>query len=480
MTVRFRAIAVLCAVLLVSFVSLSLFNFDTARRSVREQITSSSLPLLQENIYTEIRQDLALATTISSVMANDAFLVDWALGGEEDVSAVTEYLARIQAAYGYIAAFFVSSRTSTYYHFDGVLKEISESNPLDAWYYRFVASGKAYELDVDTNEADDHRLTIFVNTRVEDLDGNLIGVAGVGIEMAGFSECLRRKQDEYERRIYLVDRSGLIQAHSDLTLVQAQSLYDRDGIRAVADQLLQPAAIPVTAEYEGREILVSSRLIPDIGWYVVVEQDVAQSLEPARRNLIRTLIIGLVASSLIVALAAYTMDRFGRRIEDLATKDSLTGAANRRELDRHLSRLLYRNKRHGNPVSIVVFDIDHFKEINDTLGHQTGDKMLCAMADVARSTIRPEDLLVRWGGDEFIVLIEGEAADAHALAERLQQACRDSHVMRQVAPMFRTTVSVGIAEYDPGESDDSFLQRADRALYRAKHTGRNRIVAAIG
>jgi diguanylate cyclase (GGDEF)-like protein len=469
-------------VLLVSFVSLSLFNYNTAQRSVRDQIATSSLPLLRENIYSDIREDLMPAVNVSSMMAHDSFLIDWMLDGERDVGAVTRYLAKIRSEYGYVSTFLVSSLTSFYYHFDGVLKSISPTDPHDVWFYQFVESGKTFELDVDTDEAAENRLTIFVNNRLEDLDGELLGVTGVGIEMAGFSRYLDETQTKYDRHIYLVDRAGRVMAHSDVRLVENENLYERKGIRDVAGELLNPRNTPTTAEYRqrGGDVLVSARFMPEIDWFLVVEQDISQSLQAARRNLVRTLIIGLIASSLVIAVTAYAMDRFNRRIEELATIDSLTGAANRRELDRQLSRLVSRSRRHGAPVSMVIFDIDHFKEINDTLGHHVGDKVLVAVAEVSRATLRPEDLLVRWGGDEFIVLIEGDIRDARALADRLQAQCRESDAVREPAPMFRVTVSLGVAEYQTGESEQSFLQRSDRALYRAKQNGRDRIVEAAG
>ena len=163
-------------------------------------------------------------------------------------------------------------------------------------------------------------------------------------------------------------------------------------------------------------------------------------------------------------------------LEYLATTDSLTGIFNRRSFMAAAQQELARYRRHQRPFSIVSLDLDHFKNINDTYGHQTGDQALRAFADLVSRVGRREDTFGRVGGEEFgLLLPETGLAEALQAAERLRRHCQalDIKVDDGHLPL---TFSAGVAEVGPGDADlDSLMRRADRALYRAKQAGRNRI-----
>lgn len=456
--------------------SLSILNYTTIASAVHDEIIYSSLPLLQENLYAEIQRDLSPSLNVASVMASDAFLVRWAMDGESEPERVVEYLRRIRDQYGYLSVFFVSDGTGNYYHNDGLTKQVKRNDPHDIWYFDFIGSGASYALDVDTNEAYDDQLTIFVNYRLEDFSGNLLGVTGIGIAMDNFAGFLRSRQEKYRRDIYLVDTNGLIQAHSNTELIENRSLLEIPGLREIASDLLRKGPTPTDGEYmRGRsKILVSSRYLPEVNWFLIVEQDETAALKSARTNLLRTILLGLAVSTLIIILSALTMTRFDIQMEILASTDPLTGTANRRAFDRYLNDFLNRSKRHHSPVSLIVFDIDHFKSINDQSGHQEGDRILKTVSSIVQNAIRPTDVLTRWGGDEFAILIENTCAEAQLLSVRLQKAIDGSE--SKTIPI---TISIGIAQYQEDETPESLMRRADLALYRSKEDGRNRITLAL-
>lgn len=475
MAPRTGRLVVLSALLVTSFTVLSIINYRTVADSIHDEIVSSSLPLLQENLYTEIQTDLSPALNISSMMASDAFLIRWAEEGEEDTARLIEYLQNIRRQYGYFSVFFVSDATRNYYHQTGITKQISPDDEHDVWYYDFVDSGEAYRLDVDTNEAADDRLTIFVNYRLEDFDGKLLGVTGVGLEMDGFARFLRTRQEKYDRTIFLVDRQGLVQAHPDISLIQTWNIRDHASLGRVADGLLTPSTDPVDAEYvaDGNRMLVSSRYLPELDWFLIVEQNETRSLQSARANQFRTILVGLLVSAAIILLAALTMRRFDMRLERLATTDGLTGAANRRAFDSRLAEAGSRSRRTGNPFSLVILDIDNLKEINDEHGHIAGDRVIQRVSTTVQQMIRLSDCLARWGGDEFTVLVESRASEAVLLAERIRE-----QVARGPDGEPAVTISVGIAEHRAEDTPETLLRRADAALYESKGTGRNRITVA--
>lgn len=161
-------------------------------------------------------------------------------------------------------------------------------------------------------------------------------------------------------------------------------------------------------------------------------------------------------------------------LEGMASSDELTGLHNRHALDARLEAELERAARYGVPLSVVMFDVDHFKRVNDTLGHAAGDEVLRRMARIARDQVRRPDDLFRWGGEEFLLLApHTDLQGATALAEKLRAAIE----AERFSDAGTVTASFGVAEWRAGEYRDEWFRRVDQAMYRAKNAGRNRVVA---
>jgi two-component system cell cycle response regulator len=173
----------------------------------------------------------------------------------------------------------------------------------------------------------------------------------------------------------------------------------------------------------------------------------------------------------------YVMDITQRKrneaeIHLLATTDTLTGIANRREFSRVAEAETDRAKRYGTPLSLLMYDLDHFKRVNDTFGHDTGDDVLRAVTAVVMANIRTVDVAARWGGEEFLVLMpQSDLAAARGAAEKLRQAI-ERHRFDKVGTV---TVSFGVTQFVPQDDLNVLLKRVDDALYRAKENGRNRV-----
>ena len=172
------------------------------------------------------------------------------------------------------------------------------------------------------------------------------------------------------------------------------------------------------------------------------------------------------------------------QLRALATRDSLTGAANRRHFVEQAQRERERSLRTGTPLSLCLFDADHFKSINDHYGHVAGDHVLSAMAQAATGALRTTDLLGRLGGEEFAMLLpDTDLAGAMVVAERVRAGVaaaevQSSEVREGSAPSaIKVTISIGVAELRGDEPFESMLKRADRALYAAKDLGRDRVQA---
>jgi len=170
------------------------------------------------------------------------------------------------------------------------------------------------------------------------------------------------------------------------------------------------------------------------------------------------------------------LKRKDEELKRLATTDILTGAYNRTLFDEIIAREIERVKRYNKPLSVIMFDIDHFKQVNDTFGHNAGDSVLKKIAYLVKRIMRKIDYFMRWGGEEFMVILGGtDREQAYTLAERIRKRI-GNHTFDHID---KITVSCGVAEYREGDTENSLIKRADDAMYKAKREGRNRVAVGV-
>jgi diguanylate cyclase (GGDEF)-like protein len=173
------------------------------------------------------------------------------------------------------------------------------------------------------------------------------------------------------------------------------------------------------------------------------------------------------------------LEQANRLLMDIANRDALTGLANRRRLEMELERNISFSKRTGQPLAVIMMDLDKFKICNDTAGHLVGDNILRAVASTLRSRVRVTDLVVRWGGDEFCILVpatqpQGAIAAAESLVDAVKEA---TTAIALPEPLEPPTASAGVACFpEDGEDPHTLILNADAALYQVKATGRGRVL----
>jgi len=184
-------------------------------------------------------------------------------------------------------------------------------------------------------------------------------------------------------------------------------------------------------------------------------------------------LIASVALAILFVLYILSQKRTARALELLATTDSLTQIANRNKLNMILEKSMHLAQRYKLPLSIIFFDIDHFKKINDEHGHDAGDTVLTTIASLINHHIRSSDIFARWGGEEFIIVLpETEHDKAHNLAEKFRKIIQDYKFL----PNVDVTCSFGVTQLHADDDESSLLKRVDNALYSAKEHGRNKVI----
>ncbi|NQD93374.1 GGDEF domain-containing protein [Pseudomonas sp. CrR25] len=461
------------------FLATSLASYYAALESIRSNIVNTELPLTSDNVYSEIQKDLVRPVLISSMMARDTFVRDWVMAGEQDIEQMTRYLREVQEHYGAVTSFFVSDRSQTYYQAKGVLKQVRQDEPRDIWYFRVRDMQPAYEINVDVDMANQDRLTFFINHKVFDYQQRFIGATGVGLTVDAVVKLIDDYQMRYDRSVYFVDTAGRISltgaTGGPLGATVGQSLSEVAGLEDMQAKLAQPQSGNFEYQEHGRSHFLNVRFIPELDWYLIVDKLENGAVAGIRQSLYLNLLICLVVTAVVLGLVSIALRRYQTRIAALATTDSLTELPNRRGFDLLANQAIQEARRNQSPLCALLLDLDNFKALNDSHGHLAGDQVLRGFAHRLQSNLRQSDIICRWGGEEFILLLKDTPPEqARQLAEKVRQNTEQNGFDFQGACL-QITTSIGMAELQPNDALDQLIGRADRALYRAKQTGRNRL-----
>lgn len=468
----------LIALLGAGFLATSFLSYYASRASIRDSIVNTELPLTSDTVYSEIQKDLVRPILISSMMSRDTFMRDWVVNGEQDPEKMTRYLNEVMTHYGAYTAFFVSNTSHTYYHAKGVLKQVKATEPRDAWYFRVRDMADPYEINVDPDLANKDNLTFFINYKVYDYNNRFIGAAGVGLTVDAVIKLIDKYQQRYQRSVYFVDNFGRLVLTGAGGGPQGahigQKLDELESMKGLVSQLPKPHSGSYEYSVHGQGHFLNVRFIPELNWYLFVDKREDGALDEIRQSLYLNLLICLLVTLIVLALLNRVIKRYQGKIQAQATLDSLTELPNRRGFDLLAAQAIHEAQREPKPLTALLLDLDHFKTLNDTYGHLAGDQVLIGFARDLESCLRHSDIVCRWGGEEFIVLLKDTDGETGLMiAEKIRQ-----HVEQQRyaydAKELQLTVSIGLTTLQVDETLHTLLSRADHAMYRAKQAGRNR------
>jgi diguanylate cyclase (GGDEF)-like protein len=359
-----------------------------------------------------------------------------------------------------------------------------------SYFQQSIAGEPGYHFSFDAvNRERDYYASYPIRARC---GGSIVGVAVLKKSLDGLEVDLA----QFDQPYFLIDPDGVVvltnqqkmlfralwplSAEKHLALAQQfGKLNDRPRL---AQQIVDATWINV----DGERHYARRRYANHSQWSLVI-------LEPTR-EIFASRVLGIVVTLLVALMTLIylfgkerwihdnvQMDKrlklqeLARDLRFQATTDPLTGLSNRLKLNQALATEMLRSLRYATPLSVVLYDVDNFKAVNDTHGHQIGDKVLIQLSQFVQSLLRNTDLLARWGGEEFVILTpESDGEMAYQAAEKLRNAIEQI----RFDEIGTVTCSFGVAQYVYGDAAESLISRADDALYRAKLNGRNRVELA--
>lgn len=472
-----KLILVITLILLISFFITSIISYFVALDSIRNQISRKQLPLTSDNVYSEVQNDLLKPIFISSLMATDTFVRDWIINGEEGTEQITKYLKEIKKKYGVFTSFLVSEKTNNYYYTSGILKQVKKEEERDKWYFRVKEMKNDYEINVDIDMANNDYLTIFINYKVYDYKSNYIGATGVGLKVDNVKILLENYQKNYNSKIYFVDKKGNIKLSSFKKEDRKENIYEIVEMKKIANDILKNNQKELYYNYKGNRVLLNSRYIPEFDWYLIVEQEEGRDVKILLETFIINLLICFLVVLLVVLIIYRVLNKYQKELQKMALFDKLTDIYNRQAFDIMIEEAIKYSKRNNIKFSVMIFDIDNFKKINDEYGHLTGDKVIKKIAEISKKTIREIDNIFRWGGDEFFVILKNcDVENACLVAEKIRKNINDYNFKDMNKLNINISISGGIAEYNNEENLESVIKRADEKLYEAKLKGKNKVM----
>jgi diguanylate cyclase (GGDEF)-like protein len=474
MQLNYRIVFIITFLLVTLSLSMSVINYLVALHATQVQLKERALPLTIDNIYTEIQKHIIEPNLVSSMMAHDTFLKDWLINEEDDIEKITRYLESIKNKYNMFTTFLVSENTKNYYTSKGFIEKISETRPENAWYFDFKKIQNAYEINLDFNEHIDDSMIMFINHKIFDREFHMIGATGIGLRVSYINDMLKRFRKQYNFNVYFLNETGEVVLFEH-GVNKLRHIKDVPELYALKDDLITKQSKVLAYSKMGEEYLLNTKYVPELDLYLVVEAKLSHFMEGVVETFYFNLVGSLLITILITLLILMTIRKYHKKLEYLASNDPLTDLPNRRSFDKKFHQFFLLQKRHFTPISLLFFDLDNFKNINDTHGHQCGDKVLKRIAQILKQHIRQTDLAARWGGEEFIVaFIDCDLEEAKLISEKLRKHIDDDEFLHQTNAQ-RVTASFGLTSLAPEDSIDTLLKRVDGALYEAKSSGKNQI-----
>ncbi len=407
-------------IIIISFGLSTLISLKSLNKLIKENNHENSVIYANE-VSNAVIDVFSEAVAVSQSMNNT--LIQALLKNQDRIPEVQKnkiiqnYLSNIVVKFGYSTAFLTDDSQMAYHAENGFVKTVDPSNPDDDWYVPFRDSGKLYELNIDNDQANDNRITVYINMRMEDSAGNFIGICGVGVPINQILSLLRSMEAQSGISIKLVNVNGDVQVANGAQLKLQRSQEEIKA--AIADYDYSKSYVYTPKGMDGFSII---KYISECQWFAVIEYQGGKN-SILSTMLFRNLMICLIILLVVLVIFSFVLGNFTKRTEKVVEEslnDELTGLKNRRAYQAELERL----NDDGNmaDISIATMDINGLKVTNDNFGHTAGDELIQAAANIMKEVFCENGWNVyRTGGDEFVAIICSPVSDLDVLVQDFKE-----------------------------------------------------------
>ncbi len=411
----------------------------------------------------------------STMIANDIFLKDWVdtetnnPADNTNIQKLYDYLKAYQTSLDYDTVFFVSAKTGNYYYQDGFNKKISKDDDFDSWYFNFLDLNKEYDIQVDRDETLDYKVSLFVNCRVEDKNGDLLGVAGTAQIIDDINTAVSTYQDTLGVTVYIINTGNAVNSFtgSDEFYKTAE---DAAKLLGVSEEFLTRKG---SSSYDYKWLddvtCLTVQYNEEMHWNIVVVQDISKTLAEYHWLMLYGALFLLIVLAIFIVGSMILLTKINTMSREAENADDLTGLCNNR-LFREKYYEMTKKKRHQKEMVLFMVDIDNFKTYNDTHGHLYGNGVIKLVANELEDAFEDIGVVGRWGGDEFIGIASVDAKEAAIILKHVQKLILDQSTEMPV------TISVGITKILDHETIEKAIDSADKGLYESKENGKGMII----
>lgn len=417
-------------------------------------------------VSAEIENEFIKPVTVSQTISRDIEIRSHieARTREEAESVrddMTQHLISYGDEFGYKMVFVAADKTRAYYTYNGISKYLDvENDSHDIWYKEYLDSGKKYVVNVDTDEDNNWSLSVFINYGIFDDNGDVMGACGVGVDMNDLIDMLHKFEEEYNIKVDLVNRDGLIQIDTDGKSIETDYL-DNSYFDEVPDNDFY---------YQlSEDSCYMTKYLKEFDWYIVIRDNNPVKLDANR--IILPIVLIFIAGVLIMAVSFVIIslreqkakDAYNRRYE-VSIKDELTGLYNRRgyEVD---CEMIKKDKNLKDYI-LVMMDLNGLKAANDKIGHEAGDELIIGAAKCMNNAFSGLGKSYRVGGDEFVTLLKGTKEEALAAVKTFDYLT-DNYQGKLITEL-SVSKGVVVCSEHTDLSFDEIKAMADKLMYADK------------
>ncbi|MDD6844821.1 MAG: diguanylate cyclase [Clostridia bacterium] len=458
-------IIILFIIMTISMSASTISSIISIQRISADNSESNSL-IIAHMVNSGIENEFIKPIMVSETMSQDLSLQEYMRRSYEDSpesveKEVSSYLNSIRTGFGYQMVFAVCDASKAYYSYDGISKFVDiDNDEHDIWYKLFLEEKKHYDLDVDTDEANNWELSVFVNTEITDKEGKFLGVCGTGIEMTYLQDLLKQYENDYDIKIDLINSEGLIQVDSDAQRIERDYLDNSYLAKVGSGEFL----------YEGgSKSSRMTRYLESLDWYLVIEDNNPNKINTVSVAITSIVIfsVGLVMMGIVFSIIVIRERKASKEILEkrkVSITDDMTGLLNHRAYEEDCMKIIENNSL--SEITVIMMDVNGLKTVNDSYGHMAGDELIIGAAKCIQTSMGEYGKVYRVGGDEFVALLECNESQLQDMVQTFE------HITDNWKGTYQCELSMSkgivVCKEHPELSLEEVKELADKLMYEDK------------